>query len=99
MKGYYNTGGVWCFRLSAKLDPRTVTVVASPLERETPRLPPRDAALPADATFFSTAQWVAGGWDCHHDQIEIKTTRYYGSPTGLVAEPSNEVAFSFVVLR
>jgi hypothetical protein len=73
------------------------TVVASPVGLETRAFIPK-TTVPLGATGLSTAQWIPAAEGCARSQIEIRTLRFYAAPTGLILEPSEEIAFSFVVL-
>jgi hypothetical protein len=96
-RGTYNTGGVWCFRVLSKVS-GPYTVVASPAELETSAFIRKSTTVPLGATGLSTAQWIPAAEGCARSQIEIRTLRFYAAPTGLILEPSEEIAFSFVVL-
>jgi hypothetical protein len=84
-------GGVWCLRVLTKL-PGRYAVTVNPVGAETRSVvPPHNTTIP-------TAQWIPSSADCEPGKIEIRTLRYYGSASGLVAEPTLEVSFAFQVV-
>jgi hypothetical protein len=85
--------GTWCFKLSSTA--RRQVVIVSP-EGGASAEPP--GSVP---TSVGSAQWVARAPDCGSKDIEIKTLRYYNSPTSsaLSAAPNGDVPFSFAVIR
>jgi hypothetical protein len=46
---------------------------------------------------MESAQWIFGAPNCSPNQIEIRTFGYTVEGSDVVAVPSSEVAFSFVV--
>jgi hypothetical protein len=83
--------GTWCFALRGGIDPHTATVVASVEGSKT------TTVGAAGAPSLESAEWVAEGSGCPHNQIEIQTVRYTAGTTGLTAKPERDIAFSFVV--
>jgi len=75
--------GTWCFTLGAGIDPSSATIVASA----------------TTGPFVDVAAiWVPHAGDCTStDEVEVQTVGYEIQAGALVAIPSDEVAFSFVI--
>lgn len=80
--------GSWCFALKDGINPATVAVVPSVVSVEGPRTRRFSQEM---------ARWVVGAPDCSPSQIEIRTFGYVVEGSDIVAVPSSEIAFSFVI--
>ncbi len=87
------TAGSWCFKLLTAVSVDTVNVVASAEGANTNEA--RDQRI----TTFPSVRWVRGAPDCLGRQVELRTIRYLARASGLVAEPNQNVHFSFVVVK
>ncbi len=80
--------GTWCFILKNGINSSNATVVATVVATASPR---RHHFL------LESVRWIVGAPDCSPNQIEMQTLGYMAEGGSLVATPSREIAFSFIV--